>query len=114
MVELAYTFFTHGPDEALDPLILGVSSFALINISTDSTKLDLSHMVPLALLALTLALLFLARRFLLQNPKDQSVAQPGAGPPTRLDERLGQPSVRQDISDLHPDMMPQPAPGDEA
>jgi hypothetical protein len=32
-VELAYTFFTDGPDEALDPLVLGISAFTLIIIS---------------------------------------------------------------------------------
>ena len=115
VVELAYTFFTHGPDEALDPLILGVSSFALIKISMESTKLDLSHMVSLALLALTLALLFLSRRFLLKDPNDQNVAEPvPSGRSTSQDERTGQPVAEHDVPGPQPDMVPQQAPSADA
>lgn len=39
VVELTYTLFTGGPDEALDPLILGLSSFILIKISDPGTGL---------------------------------------------------------------------------
>lgn len=74
-VELAYTFFTKGPDEALDPLILGVSSFALISLSRiDSPRLTLSNAIPASLFALTVLLLFFARRFLLEVEE-----APGAG-----------------------------------
>src|ERR1019366_8081828 len=92
------------------------SSFALINISMDSTKLDLSHMVPLALLALTLALLFLARRFLLQDPKHQNVTEPvpSASPSASHDEGLGQAASRHDIPDLQPDMVPKKVADDDA
>jgi transcriptional regulator with XRE-family HTH domain len=66
-VELAYTFFTKGPDEALDPLILGVSSFTLIALSEiDPPKLNTTDAIPISLLALAIVLLFLARRFLLE------------------------------------------------
>ena len=66
-VELAYTFFTKGPDEALDPLILGVSSFTLIALSRiDPPILKTGDTIPLSLLALVILLLFLARRFLLE------------------------------------------------
>jgi transcriptional regulator with XRE-family HTH domain len=66
-VELAYTFFTRGPDEALDPLILGVSSFTLIALSEiDPPKLKTTDAIPISLLALAIVLLFLARRFLLE------------------------------------------------
>jgi len=66
-VELAYTFFTRGPDEALDPLILGVSSFTLIALSEiDPPKLETTDAIPISLLALAIVLLFLARRFLLE------------------------------------------------
>jgi hypothetical protein len=110
VVELAFTFFTPGPDEALDPLILGVSSFALINISKDSTKLDLSHMIPLALLALTLALLFLARRFLLENAKNHNGAGPVRGEMQRApqDQQHSQVVARQGT-----DMVPRPAPSED-
>jgi hypothetical protein len=33
-VELAYTLFTHGPDEALDPLMLGLSATLLLQLGT--------------------------------------------------------------------------------
>ena len=76
-VELAYTFFTKGPDEALDPLILGVSSFTLIALSRiDPPKLKTSDTIPLSLLALVILLLFLARRFLLdvdENGQDVNI-----------------------------------------
>lgn len=66
-VELAYTFFTKGPDEALDPLILGVSSFTLIALSEiDPPKLKTTDAIPISLLAFAIVLLFLARRFLLE------------------------------------------------
>jgi DNA-binding XRE family transcriptional regulator len=66
-VELAYTFFTKGPDEALDPLILGVSSFTLIALSRiDPPRLETGDTIPISLLALVILLLFLARRFLLE------------------------------------------------
>jgi hypothetical protein len=66
-VELAYTLFTKGPDEALDPLILGISAFALINISRHDPPLSNSLAIPVSLLALALLFLFVARRFLLNN-----------------------------------------------
>ncbi|HEY2078363.1 MAG TPA: hypothetical protein VGH53_18705 [Streptosporangiaceae bacterium] len=67
VIELAYTFFTQSLDEALDPLILGASSFALIKISESQTKLDVRNMVPLLLLVFAMALLFLVRRYLLET-----------------------------------------------
>jgi len=70
-VELGYTFFTRSLDEALDPLILGISSFTLINISRDDPPLDLHHAVPVSLLALALLLLFAARRFLLTGESSE-------------------------------------------
>ena len=87
-VELAYTFFTKGPDEALDPLILGVSSFTLIALSRiDPPGLKTSDAIPLPLLAFVLLLLFLARRFLLDvEEKGQDVEHSDA----RLAFRLGQ------------------------
>lgn len=87
-VELAYTFFTKGPDEALDPLILGVSSFTLIALSRiDPPKLKTSDTIPLSLLALVILLLFLARRFLLDvDENGQDVEHSDA----RLAFRLGQ------------------------
>jgi hypothetical protein len=117
VIELAFTFFTPGPDEALDPLILGVSSFALINISMDTTKMDIDHMIPLALLALTLALLFLARRSLLGNPKGQKGAKPVSGntPLVPQDQRRHcQHAVQRGNSETSGNTVPRPAPSEEA
>jgi hypothetical protein len=72
-VELAYTLFTRGPDEALDPLILGISSFVLINISRHDPPLDIHHAISVVLAALAILLLFLARRFL---PEEESGQRP--------------------------------------
>lgn len=87
-VELAYTFFTKGPDEALDPLILGVSSFTLIALSgIDPPRLKTSDTIPIALLAFVILLLFLARRFLLEVDEEAPDAELSDA---RLTFRLGQ------------------------
>jgi transcriptional regulator with XRE-family HTH domain len=80
-VELAYTFFTKGPDEALDPLILGVSSFTLIAISIfDPRKLNTGDAIQVSLLALAILLLFFARRFLLEVGEEGLDAEPSEVP----------------------------------
>jgi transcriptional regulator with XRE-family HTH domain len=87
-VELAYTFFTKGPDEALDPLILGVSSFTLIAISIfDPRKLNTSDAIQVSLLALAILLLFFARRFLLEVGEEGPDAEPSEAP---IAFRIGQ------------------------
>jgi hypothetical protein len=70
-VELAYTFFTDGPDEALDPLILGISSFTLIMVSEsrwiDDSNINLDVLaIPVLLLALSIFILFLTKKYLLE------------------------------------------------
>jgi hypothetical protein len=79
-VELAYTFFTDGPDEAIDPLILGLSSFALIEISRSDTHLNTSA-IPILLVTLAIVVLFIARRFLLEVSK-KATANTGDTTPT--------------------------------
>lgn len=39
VVELAYTLFTDGPDEALDPLMLGISAFLIIELGKPRTQI---------------------------------------------------------------------------
>lgn len=70
-VELAYTFFTDGPDEALDPLILGLSSFTLIEISRSSAHLK-NVAIPVLLLAAAIFVLFIARKYLVEIRKPES------------------------------------------
>jgi hypothetical protein len=77
VVELTYTLFTEGPDEAIDPLILGVSSFILLKISDPGTDLTLSNAGAVALLVLTLGVLFLIRDRFIEKPKqDKAKAIP--------------------------------------
>ena len=61
VVELTYTLFTGGPDEAIDPLILGLSSFILIKISEPGTGLSVSNAGTIILLVVALAGLFSLR-----------------------------------------------------
>lgn len=65
VVELAYTLFTSGPDEALDPLMLGLSAAILIELSRNG--IDLNKAAALILLGLLLAILFAIRLFLAEN-----------------------------------------------
>jgi hypothetical protein len=69
VVELTYTFFTEGPDEALDPLILGLSSFILIKLSDPNTGLTVGNAGTFALLVLALAALFVVREQFIEKPK---------------------------------------------
>lgn len=62
-IELAYTLFTPGPDEALDPLMLGVSSGILILITEGvSATVEFAGLI---IGVAALAILFLVRRYLL-------------------------------------------------
>jgi hypothetical protein len=69
VVELTYTLFTEGPDEALDPLILGLSSFILLKISDPITDLTLSNAGTFAILIAALAVLFILRHQFIEKPK---------------------------------------------
>jgi hypothetical protein len=65
VVELAYTLFTPGADETLDPLMLGLSSLLLIRLGLVSDKgLDWRDAVPVVLYIGCLAGLFAVRRYL--------------------------------------------------
>jgi hypothetical protein len=63
-IELAYMLFTPGPDEAVDPLILGIAGTALLAMSDEnSSKTDsmLYDSVAVFLFAISLAVLFYLR-----------------------------------------------------
>lgn len=60
-LELAYTLFTPGPDEAIDPLMLGLSSILLYLIST-LTSLTWTAGISILLFAIALGLLFAIRK----------------------------------------------------
>ncbi|EGQ7835227.1 PTS sugar transporter subunit IIC [Vibrio vulnificus] len=63
-IELAYMLFTPGPDEAVDPLILGIAGTALLVMSDEnSAKTDsmLYDSIAVFLFAVSLAILFYLR-----------------------------------------------------
>jgi hypothetical protein len=66
VVELAYTLFTSGPDEALDPLMLGLSAAILIELGR-LHELTVGKAGALLLLGVLLAILFAARLFLAER-----------------------------------------------
>jgi hypothetical protein len=71
-VELAYTLFTPGPDEALDPLMLGLSSGILLLVTGDTGKsLSVAAQFSGVLLGvLALGALFLIRRHLIGRDEE--------------------------------------------
>lgn len=70
-LELAYTLFTDGPDEALDPLMLGIASTLLLKIAKLTDPVSLSQVGALAVLGLLLIGLFAARLMLAESPEEQ-------------------------------------------
>lgn len=68
-IELAYTLFTPGPDEALDPLMLGISSGILLLVTTPKLP-PLLQFFGVLLGVLALGALFLIRRHLLDQNDD--------------------------------------------
>jgi hypothetical protein len=66
-LELAYTLFTDGPDEALDPLMLGLASTLLLKLAGLPGTPSFSQVGALALLGLLLVGLFAARLMLVSD-----------------------------------------------
>jgi hypothetical protein len=70
-VDLVYMLFTPGPDEAVDPLILGMSATALYllhNQLDDHFELQVQHVVPLVLLVVLIGFLVgIKNKFPLKN-----------------------------------------------
>lgn len=67
VVELAYTLFTDGPDEVLDPLMLGISAFLIIELGSTGTHIAWGTGLGLLLTAVTLGLLFAVRQRFIEN-----------------------------------------------
>ncbi len=72
VVELAYTLFTPGPDEALDPLMLGLSA-ALLFLLSKLQNFHTGEAVAALLYATTLGILFLVRLFLATDAERESL-----------------------------------------
>jgi len=66
-LELAYALFTEGPDEAVEPLIMGLAA-ALLVVVSEIPPLDIVRSVGVALLVAALAGLFLIRRVFIVPP----------------------------------------------
>lgn len=64
-LELAYTLFTPGPDEALDPLMLALSATILLKLSESS--ISLANAGAFLLLGVLLAVLFATRLMLAER-----------------------------------------------
>ena len=72
-VELVYTLFMRGPDEALDPLMLGLSAAALLSLGAVD-KFNIKEGVALFLYTLALSVLFLIRKHLAQKSLSEASA----------------------------------------
>jgi len=66
-VELAYMLFTPGPDEALQPVLMGVAAFILHRLSDGSIKAD--EIFAIALLIITIPLLFWTKHYFFDKNK---------------------------------------------
>jgi hypothetical protein len=72
VIDLAYTLFTPGPDEALDPLMLGLAATMLVLIGgLDDKHLSLSRAAGLLVLGILLAVLFATRLWLAETEDDE-------------------------------------------
>ena len=69
-LELAYTLFTPGPDEALDPLMLALSATLLLKLTQLSSSVSTGQAVALLLLGLLLAALFATRLMLAERDEE--------------------------------------------
>jgi hypothetical protein len=66
-LELAYTLFTPGPDEALDPLMLALSATLLLKLTQLGSPVSMGEALALVLLGLLLAALFATRLMLAER-----------------------------------------------
>jgi hypothetical protein len=67
VVELTYTLFTEGPDEALDPLMLGVSAAILIQLGGMRLPVSFGQAGALLALGVLLAVLFATKLMLTER-----------------------------------------------
>jgi hypothetical protein len=69
--ELAYTLFTPGPDEALDPLMLAISATMLLKLAQIENTISLENASAFLLLGLLLAVLFATRLILAEREEGE-------------------------------------------
>lgn len=70
-LELAYTLFTPGPDEALDPLMLGLSATILLKLAAIDGPISLANAGTFLLLGGLLAILFVTRLLLAERAEGE-------------------------------------------
>jgi hypothetical protein len=70
-LELAYTLFTSGPDEALNPLMLAVAAALLVQIARIENTPSAGQVTALLLQGLLLAVLFATRLTLVERNEDE-------------------------------------------
>lgn len=73
-LELAYTFFTSGPDEAVEPLILGLAAAVLLAITSLKTPTWAAAGL-IAALVFALVLLFVVRDFFIVDPNERRISR---------------------------------------
>ena len=70
-IELAYTLFTPGPDEAVEPLIMGVAATVLLGIAkTNFDTINIWFAVTIAIYVAILAVLFKVKERFIEDKKD--------------------------------------------
>lgn len=69
--ELAYTLFTPGPDEALDPLMLGLSATILLKLGALEGPISLANAGTFLILGTLLAVLFATRLLLAERTEGE-------------------------------------------
>jgi hypothetical protein len=92
-LELAYSLFTPGPDEAIDPLMLGISAVFLYLVS-GLENLTWTAGISVVLFASTLAVLFWVRQRFIDDSdvrKDQPARR--AALEHKVDEAMGKPQT---------------------
>ncbi|WP_075604098.1 putative phage abortive infection protein [Saccharicrinis aurantiacus] len=68
-VELGYMLFTPGPDEAVQPVMMGIASFVLYSLSLGINELTGIQLIGMALLIATIPLLFWVTEKYINNKK---------------------------------------------
>lgn len=67
-IELAYMLFTDGPDEAVDPLIMGIASFVLAQLS--DTNFEIQKGIGIFFIVILIPILFVVKnKFLTEEKK---------------------------------------------
>ncbi|RUT72931.1 hypothetical protein [Ancylomarina longa] len=71
-VELAYMLFTPGPDEAVQPVMMGIASFVLYALSLYNGDTNGLTLIGIAILALCIPVLFYTKEWMDSKSKNRS------------------------------------------